>query len=36
MWEELASLRNVRPMFGGLGFDWQLVVQLRQLYFDLG
>ena len=36
MWNELAPLRDVRPMFGGLGFDRQLVMQLRQLYFDLG
>ena len=36
MWAELAPLRHVRPMCGGPGYDWQLVMQLRQLYFDLG
>ncbi|KAL3137012.1 hypothetical protein ABBQ32_006603 [Trebouxia sp. C0010 RCD-2024] len=36
MWDELSGLRDVRPMYGGPGYDGQLVMQLRQLYFDLG
>lgn len=36
MWDELKPLREVRPAFGGPGLDQQLVLDLRQLYFDLG
>ena len=36
MWDVLAPLRAVRPVFGGPGFDEDLIMDLRQLYFDLG
>ena len=34
-WEELQPLRDIRPVNGGKGFDLGLLVQLRELNFDL-
>lgn len=36
MWAVLRPLRDVRPANGGPGVDEDLVLELRQLYFDLG
>jgi hypothetical protein len=34
-WEELQPLRDMRPVNGGKGYDLGLLVQLRELNFDL-
>lgn len=34
-WEELQPLRDIRPVNGGKGYDLGLLVQLRELNFDL-
>jgi hypothetical protein len=34
-WKELQPVRDVRPVNGGKGYDLDLVVQLRELNFDL-
>lgn len=36
MWDVLKSVRDVRPRYGGPGFNKELLWELRQLYIDLG
>jgi hypothetical protein len=35
MWEVLAPLRDIRPVNGGRGYDEELVMQLRQLHYEI-
>jgi len=35
MWEVLAPLRDIRPVNGGRGYDEELVMQIRQLNYEI-